>query len=210
MSIWTQIKTMMSGQDAHGEPTGASTALHVIDLAGLAGGNGRERLSPRDQFALVKQAAAFAEKEKIRAVVLIEGRPLREVPDEGTYKTITVYYAENEQALMERALGLARGDALLITNNKKLEQQAQTDGIEVLRGQTLRKAMENGGGRSDNDKRGGSRGGRRRSRGRRSNSSNGRNTGSQDEKNSDKSSPTPPPKKEEKSNDGVSDLIDLV
>ncbi len=207
MSFWRRVKEVVSGDAAQGEAAGASSALHVIDAAGLATGDGRERLSPRDQFALIKQVAAFTEREKIRCVVLVDGRPLREVPDGGTYKKVTVHYVEGEQGLIDRALSLASGDALLVTQNKKLEQQAQAAGIETLRSQTLRKAWDNGGGRADSDKRSGGRGGRRRGRGRRGGHS--RKPAAQDTKASNTAPASTPPQKG-KAGDGVSDLIDLV
>ncbi len=200
MLFWKRLSNRWRSGGDECEPPGPSSLLHLIDAASVKAGGGRERLSPRDQFAVLQQVAAFVQREKIKAVVLFEGRPLREVPDGGTYKSLTVRYAEDSAALCALALKLADPSALVITNDKALEEQAVAAGLETLRGSTLRKAMDDGGGRSDTSKRGGGRGGRRSRRSRRS------TDGKPDRR---EKRDTPPPKKSG-GDDSVSDLIDLV
>ena len=199
MRLWDRIKELWGSGNVD-ELRGASSTLHVIDGEGWNGTRGREAISPRDQFALLKKLEGFVAKEKIKAVVLLVGRPLREAPDGGTYKSVEVCYAETPAERVKRALDLAGRRGLIITSDAGLEQQARSAGLETLRTSTLRKVLDEGPGRKESSGRSSGRGGRRRSR------RGGRGP-----------APSAPAAKsgsgEEKSasaGDGVSDLIDLV
>lgn len=209
MSLLDTFKQLFSGGSAGTE---SPTRMHVVDTSGFAGNGGRDRLSPRQQFAMVQDLAAFAEKEKIRACAVLEGRPLREVADRSSVKGMQVFYAERSEDVAEMAYGMARksGGALLITQNRELESRAAAAGIQTLRASTLRKAVEDGGSRQDAGRSGNgrNRSGRRSSRSRRGGDrgqrpQQGQNPAAQQER------PREQPAKEQKDG-GVSDLIDLV
>ncbi len=211
MSLLDTIKGFFSGASADGE---SASRMHIIDTIGLPANGGRERMSPRQQFAMVQSLAGFFGKEKIKACALVEGRPLREVADGAEYKGLCVYYVERADQLADRALVLARKyrGALLITQNRKLEDRAQAAGIQTLRASTLRKALDDNGSRPDSGRSGGGRGrgGRR--------SSHTRREGGGNRAPRQRQSPKPEQAKEKpqeqapakKAQDGVSDLIDLV
>lgn len=198
------------------EVSGPTNICHVVDTSGLAGGRG-DRLSPRDRLALLQKLASFAEREQLQMVVLLDGRPLREAADGGEFKSVTVYYAEGAEGLAKRALEIVRGKgrrALLVTQQRDLEEQAQQAGVGTLRASSLRRALdENGGGGGGRGGRGGSEGGRSGGRGRRrsrprrpANSDQGQ--GRSEKPASAKAAENKPQAKPSK--DGVSDLIDLV
>jgi hypothetical protein len=133
-------------------PAGASSQWHIIDPRGLAGnGNGRGRPSPREQFLLLQKVAAFVEKEKLRACVVLEGRPLREAPDGKTFKTSKVVYAEQNSQFIAKVLQLAgsRRGSIIVTNDRPLEQKARERGLATLRATTLRKVWDDAAGGGD-------------------------------------------------------------
>lgn len=198
MSFIDTIKRWWGGAD-NASLSGPSNILHVIDGSCLSGGNGgRERISPRDQFTLLQQVATFVEKEQLRACVVLEGRPLREAPDGATFKTLQVHYVDDAGDLPQRAVALARGAAMVITQNRELESAAMARGISTMRGTSLRKAMEENSGRGSGDSGRGGAGRNRRRRPRRS------------ERRPDTAGQTPSSQKAPQAADGVSDLIDLV
>ncbi len=217
MSFFSQLKEAFTSDRI----TAPSTGLHVIDLSSFgAGSRGGDRLSPRDRVNLLQKIASFVEREQLNACILIEGRPLREAPEGESFKTAKVVYAETGDEYVQQALKLAAGgSALLITQNRELERQAQDRGIRTLRASSLRRAMDengrgSGGGGGGNGgggggRSGGNRSGRRRSRSRRGNAEGGnRNTEQQAAKPTENAEPKN--KKSGQAKDGVSDLIDLV
>jgi len=208
MSLLDTLKELFAGGTSE---TGPSSRMHIIDTTGMAANGGRDRLSPRQQFAMVQDLAAFAEKEKIQACAILEGRPLREVADRSSVKGMQVFYVEQGEQAADMAWSMARKSrgALLITQNRELETRARAAGIETLRASTLRKAVEDNGSRSDAGRPGGGgrgRGGRRSSRSRRGGAERGQRPRQDQRPPQDR--PKEQPAKEAK--DGVSDLIDLV
>ncbi len=208
MSLLDTIKGFFGGETAEHGP---SSRMHVIDTSGITVNGGRERLSPRQQFAMVQDLAAFAQKENIRACAILEGRPLREVADRSEYKGMQVFYAERDEQATEMAYDMARKHrgALLITQNRELESRATAAGIPLLRISTLRKAIDDNGARSDSSRGGGrGRGGRRSSRSRRGGGGEERSQRPRRNQRNPEDKPKEQPAREAK--DGVSDLIDLV
>lgn len=195
------------------EVSGPSDICHVVDTSGLAGGRG-DRLSPRDRLALLQKLAQFAEREQLQLVALLDGRPLREAPDGEEFNGVGVYYGEGAEGLAKRALEIARSKgrrALLVTQQRDLEDQARQAGIGTLRASSLRRALDENGGGGGRGGRNGSDGGRSGGRGRRR--SRPRRPANPDQ--NQERSGSPAPKAESKpqakpNKDGVSDLIDLV
>jgi len=201
MSLMGSLKKLFGGSADESFP---SSRMHVIDATRMGGNGGRER-SPRDQVTVLQQIASFAQKEEISACVVLAGRPLREAADGEEYKGIRVFYADSNAQSNEVALKLAKrySQALLITQDRDLENDARSAGIETIRGTTFRKALD-GGGEGGSDRGGRGEGGnrnRRRSRGRRA--GNGRPERKPEQNSQEKSPPA-------QDKGGVSDLIDLV
>jgi hypothetical protein len=206
MSILGSLKQLVGGGVA--EESFPSSRLHVIDATRFNGG--RERPSPRDQLALLNQLAAFAGREQVQMVVILAGRPLREVGDGEEYKGLQVWFAEAPDQLAGVVLKQARrgSQALVVTQDREVESEVQAAGLETMRVTTFRKALDEGGSGS------GSRGGRRRTRSRRVGSGrsgggrNGESRGESRGESGNQEQKATPPKPEGKG--GVSDLIDLV
>lgn len=204
MSFWMRLREVLGGGD-----DSVSVAWYVIDTAGFFGNGGRT--SPRERVALLNKLAQFAEREKLQVCALLEGRPLREAPDGETFKNVTVHYAESGDQVSERVKQLAKElrSVMIVTQRRELEDWAREKGFATLRTSSLRRGFDENGGSRGGDS-GRSRGGRgRRSSGRQRRSSD---KGQNRQKNSDRESKPQKQNTPDKkgSNDGVSDLIDLV
>ena len=74
------------------------------------------------------------------------GRPLREAGEGESFKGVTVYYAENEKALLQKITELARrcrsDGVVVVTNDQQIERQAMKMNAQCMRLTTLRKGME--------------------------------------------------------------------
>ncbi len=145
--------------------------VYLVDASGLAenrlrGGNGQ--LSPRDNFFILRNLAQFAEREGIKILAVLMGRPLREADEGEQYKGVRVYYAERSEDRAKKLLQLIRKhicswDVVLISSDVQLERQAAALKAACLRASTLRKAMEERDERGERtgDRPRGGRGGRR-------------------------------------------------
>jgi hypothetical protein len=78
-----------------GGRAGAASRI-VVDGSRWSEGRGGDRQSPRDQVQILQLIARFAKQEKIAAQVVFEGRPLREVSEDGDYNGLKVYFAEKQ------------------------------------------------------------------------------------------------------------------
>ncbi len=206
MSFWYKLRDAFRGEDDH-----SSVAAYVIDMSGLVGNGGRA--SPRERVALLHKLAAFAEREELQVHALMEGRALREAPDGESFKSITVHYAESAELVCERAKQLAKDlrSVMIVTQQRELEEWARENRIATLRTSSLRRGLDENGGNRGGDS-GRSRGGRGRRSSSRQRRGSEKGQGQGRQKNTERESKPKQPKPPEKqgSNDGVSDLIDLV
>lgn len=81
--------------------------------------------------------------------VVFAGKPLRQAPDNEKYRDVNVRYTAREQSLdnlvsnVMRELGRGAG-LMVITSARAVEQVAEEAGALLMKGDTLKKALEGG------------------------------------------------------------------
>lgn len=140
MGIFDAIKGMFGGA-----PTGMRNGRKAffVDCARLGDEKTGRRLSPRDQVAILNALARIHEEEGFDMAAIFEAeRPLREVEDGGEYKDVVVYFAEDAEKLIDRALTLAKkGSYTLVTSGPSLESKATEMRLPLFSSSTFRKAF---------------------------------------------------------------------
>ena len=144
MSWLDSFKRLFGGKSGTGR-------VYILDAA-LLHGSARpgERLSPRDQVQVLQQLSRFAEREKISAQAVFEGRPLREVAEGENFGPVQVFFVENAAALPGRVVDLFRragaDRAVVVSSHPEVEKRIAESGGSLIRPGTFRRAFENGGG----------------------------------------------------------------
>ena len=129
-----------------------STQVCIVDANGFIEKRYREANgcpSPRDNFYVLKNLAFFAQREEVEAIAVFIGRPLREAGNGDSFKGVTVYYAEDDKMLARKIRelahsGRAKKNALVITDDRQIEQEAAKSGAQCMRLTTFKKGMEGG------------------------------------------------------------------
>ncbi len=124
--------------------------IYLVDALGLAEGrfrNGELQMSPRDNFAILRNLAQFAARENLKLIAVFTGRPLREAGEGKQYKGLQVHYAEQAATRSKKIIALVRThlrakDVVLITGDAQLEKAALALNAACMRPATLRKAMD--------------------------------------------------------------------
>ncbi len=182
-----------------GEKTEVSSEkVYIVDAASIDGGKKRQ-MSPHQQISVLKRLASFAKKEKISMQALLDGKPLRVVPDGGDFSGVQVFFTREKfdiNTLIKKRLKMVKSsEVIVITDGSDSVSEIESAGAKLMSASTFKKAL--GGGDSRGGKKPERRGSGRRSRrggaGRPRNRSGG---GGQPKKRADK--------------EHVSDLIDLV
>lgn len=124
----------------------------LLDASSLLDSGNRGKMpgaapNPREMFNTLRSIAEFASQEDISMCVFLPGRPLREAPDGGAFKSVKVHYAESQAAINERVLemipALAKSkEVLVITADAELDKAACKAGASCMRASTFRKAQE--------------------------------------------------------------------
>ncbi|TAN38253.1 MAG: hypothetical protein EPN23_02875 [Verrucomicrobia bacterium] len=121
----------------------------LVDGSRWSDGRGGDRQSPRDQVQILQMIARFAKQEKIAALVVFEGRPLREVSEDGEYSGLKVYFTEKQGSagdlVVSRARSAGARGLMVFTADPAVEQKVSGLGCSVMHPSTLRKAIEGGG-----------------------------------------------------------------
>ena len=144
--------------------------IYLVDMSAIvAGKRNASRPGPGELVQALKRLARFAGKEQIKMVALATGKPLREVADGGTLDGIRVFFAESPEnfpglALKRVKQELRNQNVMVITSDRKLEEQVTRAGGQIMRGSTFRKALDAVAGGGSSSSRGGNSG---ESRGRR-------------------------------------------
>lgn len=181
MSLLNSIKSFFDGGPAVGPSARDASRVYLVDAEKLADSReGQGRMGPQERFHAVQLLSRFAEREQIKVVAVLGGRPLREVAHGDEFNGVRVFYVEAEKTMADQIQHVLdrelRGRAVVVTNDKQLEAKLIERGISTLRVSSLRRALDSnnngeggggdggGGGRDRRDR--GDRGGRdRRSRG---------------------------------------------
>ena len=134
-------------------------------------------MGPREKLQHLDRIAQFAEKEQIRVLTVMDGKPLRESAHGESYRGLATYYAENSSEVADLSLKLLKDNVrrhpvTVITSDARVEERARVLGGAVMRSSTFRKAVAGvigggGGGGGGGMDRGPRSDGRRRNRRRR-------------------------------------------
>lgn len=121
----------------------------IVDGTRWGDGRGGDRQSPREQVQILQAIARFAKQEKLETQVVFEGRPLREVSDDGDFNGIKAFFTEKQGSAGDLVLSRARSAGarglVVFTTDPAVEQKASSQGYIVMHTSTLRKATEGGG-----------------------------------------------------------------
>ncbi len=213
-------------------PSGGGKTTLLVDAASLAAaGPSNGRLSPRDQINILKRLARFGEKEGLEVQAVFEGEALRKIPDGQVFEGVRVFFtgkdAPLDPLLQKRLQALGGARTTVVLRSMETEARAVQQGARALRPSTFRKALETisgngaesgrGSGRSGGERgtpsnRRGGRSGNRPQNRRSSQGGQGGQSGSGNRRRRPQSSGGKGGggKDKPKSNDTVSDLIDLV
>lgn len=161
MSLLNSLKAVFAGKPS--APSRETGRTYLIDAEKLA--ESRDgRSGPVERFQAIQQLSRFAEREKVEIVVVVGGRPLREVAHGEAFNGVRVFYVEANSTMadqMQKVLdGELRGRAVVVTNDKQLEAKLAERGVSTVRVSTLRKAFEGGNGEGGEASRGRERGDR--------------------------------------------------
>lgn len=233
MSVWEKVKSWF------GAVTGSGQAVCIVDAAHLGGlGKPNGRLNPKEQIQILRKLSQFAEREGLDVAVVFEGHALREVAHgEAFGAKVKVYFADSAAGVQDIIRKLVADERsrspLVVTANRKFEEELAAIGARLMRGNTLRKgidlALTGGGGEQQTQRQNGrrSRERRRRHQGGQGGSGSPATTGGSSQKPADSAvrtdttqatAPTgsaPAPSQNQSAqkppvDDAVRDLIDLV
>jgi len=185
----------------------SSKSVVVIDGLSLNEALGMKgKVPPRTQLQLLRRLSRFAQREKIRMVVVLTGSPLHKAPARKKFEEITVVYSKSPGAHAKYTVKTARSKgvgAILVSGNPTIEKIVGNS-MKTMRMSTFRKAFDVGGNDADGSDRsergGGDRGGRNRPPRRRQQKQSGGNNEPKQER----------PPKEMSDTDAINELIDLV
>lgn len=164
MGMIETIKSLFGGQPAGASVQRDTNRTYIVDGDSIY--EGRGNAGPAERAALLQRMAAFAAREKIQLQLVMGGRPLREAAHGDEVNGTSVYYAEQGGGMAEQVAQLAQktARAVVITSNREVEQKVSALGARLMKGSTLRKALEGegqGGGEEGGGGGGRDRGGRR-------------------------------------------------
>jgi predicted RNA-binding protein with PIN domain len=132
-----------------GGSAAAAANRMIVDGTRWAEGRSSDRQSPREQVQILQAIARFAKQEKLETQVVFEGRPLREVSDDGDFNGLKVFFTEKQGSagdlVLSRARSAGTSGLMIFTADPALEQKAAALGCGVMHTSTLRKATEGGG-----------------------------------------------------------------
>jgi len=147
----------------------------VVDGNALLSARGqRGRPNPRQQIQMLRMLSRFAQRENVKMVAVLTGKPLHKAPKGKKFEGITVCYAADEKRLARELLKRTKKagkNGVLVSADAKLETKALKAGGEVVRISTFRKSVDSEGegggenartGRNDREHRSTRRGNNRR------------------------------------------------
>jgi predicted RNA-binding protein with PIN domain len=150
------------GGDSSAASAGASRI--IVDGSRWMDARGNDRQSPRDQVQILQVISRFTRQEKIETQVVFEGRPLREVSEDGEFNGVKVFFTEKQGSAGDLVVSRARSTGprglLVFTADQAVEQKVSELGCIIMHPSTLRKAIEGGSGSFD-ERQGGAPMGRR-------------------------------------------------
>lgn len=195
MAFLDALKNIFGGEK--GEVS--SEKVYIVDAGSIDGGK-KNQMSPHQQISVLKRLASFAKKEKISMQALLDGKPLRVVPDGGDFSGVQVFFTREKydiNTLIKKRLKMVRSsEVIVITDGGEAGGEIESAGAKLMSASTFRKALGGGepsGGRKSNRR------GSGRSRSRRGGSGRSKSQSGGERQ---------PKKRDDKQH--VSELIDLV
>jgi len=181
---------------------------YIVDGHTLESAKGeRTRMNPRSQIDLLRKVARFVKKENTQMCVILEGKVLRDAPDNKKFQEVLVCYAATGNGvpkLVEKVCDQKSNlQVLVITGDKNVERAAGEKGASVMHSSTFLKAL---GGNNAGGGKGEKKSGQRRRPKKKQEQNQGEKKHPDQQKQQQKQTPKP---KKEKETDPVSDLIDL-
>jgi len=120
----------------------------IVDGSRWMDARGNDRQSPRDQVQILQVISRFAKLEKLETQVVFEGRPLREVSEDGEFNGLKVFFTEKQGSAGDLVVARARSTGprglLVFTADQAVEQKAAELGCIIMHPSTLRKAIDGG------------------------------------------------------------------
>ncbi len=125
---------------------GGVTRRLIIDGVSLVSPANGGTIRPPDQLQVLERYGNFSRREKIPLTVLLIGKTLREVDDQGCYGDVRVVYADTREQLPERLRQLLKSEnrqtTVVVTGSPELMAVAEDMDVSVMRDKTLRKVVE--------------------------------------------------------------------
>lgn len=142
MTFWEKLKNWF------GIGAGAGKRLCIVDAATLSGsGKSNGRLNPKEQIQILRKLSQFAEREGIDVAAVFEGHALREVAHGESFGArVKVYFADSSAGVQDVIRKLVADERarkpLVVTANRKFEEELSASGAFLLRGNTFRKGID--------------------------------------------------------------------
>lgn len=149
MSLWNSIRGVLGSKPAAMERSPAK--LYVVEGDRVADSRGGDRMGPVERVQVLQRLSQFSEREQVKIDVVLGGRALREVAYGEKFGPLTVYYAEQQSALVDQISKLfedggGKGSVVVIASDRQVEERIANLGGRMLRVSSLKKALEGGSG----------------------------------------------------------------
>lgn len=140
---WLRLLSRLraAGPDRHGP-------VWVIDGNNVMGQRpGWWRDKPRAQAALLDRIADYAAGRRLPAVIVFDGRPRPDLPDQTLYRGVIVLYARKGATADDLIADLAHDvateeSAVVVTSDRELRRRVENAGVPVIRSGAFRRRFE--------------------------------------------------------------------
>ncbi|MFA5687698.1 MAG: hypothetical protein WC959_00880 [Kiritimatiellales bacterium] len=125
---------------------GTAKPVLVVDVDTILKSKGvRGRAAPRQQLQILRMLSRLVQREKIKVIAAMTGKPLDKAPHNRIFDGVRVRYAGDEAKMTKellRALRQAGSTGVLVTENIELENKIIRAGGKTLRVSTFRKLID--------------------------------------------------------------------
>lgn len=140
MSILNFFKKRAADQER------SMTQCLIVDGVSLASTGNGGAVRPPDQLQLLDRYGNFSRREKIPLTMLLVGKTLREIDEQGRYGDVRVVYAETREQLPESLRRILksgnRRSTVVVTGSSDLAAVAGSMNVPVMQDKTLRKVVD--------------------------------------------------------------------
>ena len=148
MNILAGFLRAIRGGGSAAAPASPSDQILVVDAQTLAAmRRNSPRVSPRDQVDALNELVRMAKREGVTLVAVLEGEPLREVANGGTYQGLLVYYSPTSADIPATMVRVykeqsRRKRTVVICGDRNTENAARAAGAECMRLSTFRRGFD--------------------------------------------------------------------